>query len=76
MFECYSAILAVFYRYGIRCASQATTQGFDLDGRWRSAINYTNPLGTKGKLAHAFAKLLLDMWHGEHSYITPYEFRV
>ena len=47
-----------------------------VDGRWKNAVNYTNPLGTKGILARSFARLLHDMWHGELPYITPVEFRV
>lgn len=47
-----------------------------LDGRWRSAVNMVNPMGTKGNLAHAFADILHEMWQGELPYITPYTFRV
>lgn len=46
------------------------------DGRWRSAVNMVNPMGTKGNLAHAFADILHEMWQGELPYITPYTFRV
>ena len=31
---------------------------------------------TKGALAHAFASILHEMWHGEMPYISPYPFRV
>ncbi|THH17441.1 hypothetical protein EW146_g3362 [Bondarzewia mesenterica] len=48
---------------------------FFTDGRWKSAVNMVNPLGTKGNLAHAFASILHDLWHGEMSYISPFPFR-
>ena len=46
------------------------------EGRWKNAINYTNPLGSKGKLTGAFAKLLHEMWGGDLPYLTPIDFRV
>ncbi|KAH9479240.1 Ubiquitin carboxyl-terminal hydrolase 4 [Psilocybe cubensis] len=48
---------------------------FFTEGRWKSAVNYTNPLGTKGKLTGVFAKLLHEMWGGDSSYIVPTDFR-
>lgn len=48
---------------------------FFTDGRWKSAVNMVNPLGTKGNLVHAFSGILHDMWHGEMPYITPFQFR-
>lgn len=48
---------------------------FFTDGRWKTALNLVNPLGTKGNLAYAFASILHDMWHGETSYISPFPFR-
>jgi ubiquitin carboxyl-terminal hydrolase 8 len=35
-----------------------------------------NPIGTKGKLANAFAGILHDMWKQEHTYLVPTTFRV
>lgn len=49
---------------------------FVVDGRWKSAVNYLNPLGTKGNLVHAFSSILHDLWHGEMPYISPFQFRV
>lgn len=46
------------------------------EGRWKTAVNLVNPLGTKGQLAHAFATLLHEMWHGDLPYRSPYQFRV
>lgn len=48
---------------------------FFTDGRWKSAVNYLNPLGTKGNLVHAFSSILHDLWHGEMPYISPFQFR-
>ncbi|KAJ7580153.1 ubiquitin carboxyl-terminal hydrolase 4 [Mycena floridula] len=48
---------------------------FFTDGRWKNAINYTNAMGTKGKLAGAFAQLVHDMWGGDLPYLTPMDFR-
>lgn len=47
-----------------------------IDGRWKSAVNMQNPLGTNGAVAHAFAKMVHDMWQGDSTYLTPYPFRV
>ncbi|KAF5361806.1 hypothetical protein D9756_002213 [Leucocoprinus leucothites] len=48
---------------------------FFTDARWRNAINLVNPLGSKGRLTHAFAKLLHEMWGQDLPYLTPHEFR-
>ncbi|KAF8159371.1 hypothetical protein B0H34DRAFT_655402 [Crassisporium funariophilum] len=48
---------------------------FFTEGRWKSAINYTNEFGSKGKLTGAFAKLLHEMWGGDLPYLTPIDFR-
>ncbi|KZW00043.1 UCH-domain-containing protein [Exidia glandulosa HHB12029] len=48
---------------------------FFTEGRWKTAVNMMNPLGTKGQLANAFATLLHEMWHGDLPYRSPYQFR-
>ncbi|KDQ61450.1 hypothetical protein JAAARDRAFT_30889 [Jaapia argillacea MUCL 33604] len=48
---------------------------FFTDGRWKSAVNMVNPLGTKGNLTNAFASILHEMWHGELPYLSPLLFR-
>lgn len=48
----------------------------DLDGRWRSAVNMLNPLGTKGKFTEAYARLLVDMWQADQGALAPIPFRV
>ncbi|PPQ98045.1 hypothetical protein CVT26_003040 [Gymnopilus dilepis] len=60
----------------IQCLSATVPfSRFFTEGRWRNAVNYTNPLGSKGKLASAFAKLLHEMWGGDLPYLTPIDFR-
>ncbi|KAH9893374.1 cysteine proteinase [Cubamyces lactineus] len=48
---------------------------FFTDGRWKSAVNMVNPMGTKGNLANAFANILRDMWQGEGGTLSPVTFR-
>ncbi|CAL1714070.1 unnamed protein product [Somion occarium] len=48
---------------------------FFTDGRWKSAVNMVNPMGTKGNLANAFASILRDMWQGEMQALSPVTFR-
>ncbi|ESK87571.1 ubiquitin-specific protease [Moniliophthora roreri MCA 2997] len=45
------------------------------EGRWKSAINFTNTLGSKGKLTGAFAKLVHAMWANEIPHQTPHDFK-
>lgn len=48
---------------------------FFTDGRWKSAVNMHNHLGTEGRLAHAFANILYDMSHSELPHLNPLNFR-
>ncbi|GLB41634.1 putative peptidase C19 family protein [Lyophyllum shimeji] len=48
---------------------------FFKEGRWKTAINLINPLGSKGKLVTAFSQLLLRMWDSREAYFSPHEFR-
>ncbi|KAG0228549.1 ubiquitin-specific protease doa4 [Actinomortierella wolfii] len=48
---------------------------FFLDGSYKRNINLTNPLGTKGKVAEAFAELIRNMWSGQSLVISPTSFR-
>ncbi|KAF6761810.1 ubiquitin carboxyl-terminal hydrolase 4 [Ephemerocybe angulata] len=60
----------------IQCLSATVPfSRFFTDGRWKSAINFTNKLGSQGKLVQAFAKLLHEMWGGDLPYLTPNDFR-
>ncbi|KAF9454384.1 cysteine proteinase [Macrolepiota fuliginosa MF-IS2] len=60
----------------IQCLSATVPfSRFFTEHRWKNAINFTNPLGSKGRLTGAFAKLLHEMWGGDLPYLTPIEFR-
>ncbi|THH02988.1 hypothetical protein EW145_g6625 [Phellinidium pouzarii] len=60
----------------IQCLSATVPfSRFFTDGRWKSAVNMLNPLGSKGQLTSAFASILHDLWHQESPIITPYSFR-
>ena len=61
----------------IQCLSATVPfSRFFTDGRWKSAVNMVNPMGTKGNLALAFANILRDMWQGEGGTLSPVTFRV
>lgn len=61
----------------IQCLSATVPfSRFFTDGRWKSAVNMVNPMGTKGNLAHAFAGILRDLWQGEGGTLSPVTFRV
>ncbi|OJT09766.1 Ubiquitin carboxyl-terminal hydrolase 8 [Trametes pubescens] len=60
----------------IQCLSATVPfSRFFTDGRWKSAVNMMNPMGTKGNLANAFANILREMWQGEHGTLSPVPFR-
>ncbi|KAG1771533.1 hypothetical protein EDD22DRAFT_574345 [Suillus occidentalis] len=48
---------------------------FFTEGRWKKAVNAINPMGTKGRLASAFANILYDMSHSELPHLIPTSFR-
>jgi ubiquitin carboxyl-terminal hydrolase 4/11/15 len=43
-----------------------------ISGEYESDINRTNPIGSKGVLAEAYADLIQDIWNGRGRSITPY----
>lgn len=60
----------------LQCLSNTSLlTNFILDGRYRSDINVTNPLGTKGKLVESYGKLIQDIWSGEYKCIAPMDFK-
>jgi len=81
VFECDCTVLKVLHRCVHRCSIHVS---FDIwclmfwfaEHRWKNAINFTNPLGSKGRLTGAFATLLYQMWGQDLPYLTPIEFRV
>ncbi|KAE8271216.1 hypothetical protein A4X09_0g1106 [Tilletia walkeri] len=48
---------------------------FFLDGQYKKAINRSNPLGTQGALAEAFAQLIRVMWSELYDFVSPVTFR-
>ena len=42
-----------------------------LFGLYKHEINYNNPLGTKGRLANAYAKLMKELWISNDSRVAP-----
>ncbi|KAF8315380.1 cysteine proteinase [Clavulina sp. PMI_390] len=48
---------------------------FFKDGRWKTAVNMLNPLGSKGQIAQNFATMVSEMWRHEFTYLSPLTFR-
>jgi ubiquitin carboxyl-terminal hydrolase 8 len=46
------------------------------DGSFKRAINTSNPMGTKGDLAKAFATLVSMLWKESYTFLSPVTFRV
>lgn len=63
-----------FMNSGLQCLSNTTelTKYFAFN-LWRKDVNKDNPLGMKGKLASAYADLMLEMWKGSGSSTAPWE---
>lgn len=62
----------------IQCLSATVPfSAFFREGRWKNAVNYTNPMGSKSKeFVESFAFLLRDMWATDMPYLSPNLFRV
>jgi ubiquitin C-terminal hydrolase len=65
-----------FMNSALQClsASEPLTRYF-LEGKFQKDVNSDNPLGTGGQMAKAYAKLLLKMWRGNSSSVSPSEFK-
>eukprot|EP01061_Rhynchopus_euleeides_P013813 TRINITY_DN23998_c0_g2_i2.p1 TRINITY_DN23998_c0_g2~~TRINITY_DN23998_c0_g2_i2.p1 ORF type:complete len:707 (+),score=203.63 TRINITY_DN23998_c0_g2_i2:208-2328(+) len=60
----------------IQCLSATVKfRQFFLSGKYKQYINVKNRLGTKGKLATAFADMLTQMWKGSGSVFSPKQFK-
>ena len=42
---------------------------------FKSHINYSNPLGTKGNLACTYAELIREMWTGNSEAVSPFKLK-
>lgn len=61
---------------GIQCLSNTKelTKYF-LSNNFISELNSTNPLGSSGSIACAYAKLIRDIWTVKNDQISPFEFK-
>jgi ubiquitin carboxyl-terminal hydrolase 4/11/15 len=46
-----------------------------MSNKFLGEINSTNPLGTKGNLACAYAELIREMWTGPDNYVSPHNLK-
>jgi ubiquitin carboxyl-terminal hydrolase 4/11/15 len=46
---------------------------FFISNCYADHINERNPLGTRGKLANAYAELLREMYLGDMAYVAPWD---
>jgi ubiquitin C-terminal hydrolase len=61
---------------GVQCISHIKElTDYFLKNEYVKDINKNNPLGSKGKLCTAFAKLLQNLWYGDRSYYSPIELK-
>lgn len=57
----------------IQCLSHTLgLTNYFLNGYFKQEINYTNTLGTQGKLAIGYAKLIKQLWYDEKDSVAPY----
>ena len=61
---------------GIQCLSNTReiTEYF-MSNKFLGEINSTNPLGTKGNLACAYAELIREIWTGPDNYVSPHNLK-
>ena len=65
-----------FMNSALQCLShtEVITEYF-LSGSYLKDINKSNPLGTKGKLASAYAEILENLWRGTSSSFAPWKLK-
>ena len=63
-----------FMNSALQCMSNTfeLTKYF-LFGLYKDEINYNNPLGTKGRLAQGYAKLMKELWISSDGRVTPWD---
>lgn len=60
----------------IQCISSCwELTNYFLKNHYKNDINLSNPIGTKGVLARSYAALLKNIWYGENSVISPWNFK-
>ena len=61
-----------FMNSGLQCLSNTyVLTKYILDGIYKSHINSSNRIGTKGKIISAYAELVKEMWNGTSSSVSP-----
>ncbi|XP_039249934.2 ubiquitin carboxyl-terminal hydrolase 15-like isoform X1 [Styela clava] len=65
-----------FMNSAIQCLSNVSplTMYF-YENKYIKELNRTNPIGMRGKLAETYATLIHDIWSGNHSSVSPREFK-
>ena len=65
-----------FMNAGLQCLSNTRELlNFFLDDLFKEDLNVYNALGTKGKLANAFSRLMRDLHYGEQEVVSPWLFK-
>lgn len=65
-----------FMNSALQCLTKTPSiREYFVSDKFRMEINKTNPLGMGGKIAMVFGNLMKNMWTGQHSVITPREFK-
>ncbi|VDM44973.1 unnamed protein product [Toxocara canis] len=65
-----------FINSAVQCLSSVVEiTGYFRDGYYMNDINKENVLGMQGKLAHAYAELIENLWSGSNRSIAPYKFK-
>lgn len=65
-----------FMNSGLQCLSNCYQfTEFFLEQKYKDHINIDNPLGTKGKLASAYAELVRKLWLDSSKDFAPWRFK-
>ncbi len=65
-----------FLNTAIQCISNCwELTNYFLKNHYKNDLNITNPIGSKGLLARAYASLLKNMWYGDNPIISPWNFK-
>ncbi|KAA0187369.1 Ubiquitin carboxyl-terminal hydrolase 15 [Fasciolopsis buskii] len=61
-----------FMNSAIQCMSNVPElTAYFRNPQWKSDINRSNPLGTRGRIATAYAELIDHMWSGQYTHEVP-----
>jgi ubiquitin C-terminal hydrolase len=60
----------------LQCLSHVVAlSNYFLQGQFKKELNLTNPLGTQGKLAIGYAKLIKSLWMDEKDSVAPFHIK-